>query len=131
MNCRPLWTAKVSPIISGVMVERRLQVLMTRLLPASRAPRTFFSRCPSMNGPFFTDRDMVPACLLVVAALHDEAAGGLLAVAGPAALGGLAPRGDRVAALGLALAAAVRVVDGVHDDAAGRRADAEPPLASG
>src|SRR5688572_5975579 len=58
MNWRPLWTAKVSPIISGVIVERRLHVLMTRLLPVSRASRTFLSRCPSTNGPFFTLRDM-------------------------------------------------------------------------
>src|SRR5688572_16581937 len=37
----------------------------------------------------------------------------------------------RVALAGLALAAAVRVVDRVHDDAADRRADAAPALRAG
>src|SRR5438445_267666 len=42
------------------------------------------------------------------------------------ARGRLAPRGHRVIALALALAAAHRVVDGVHHRAAHRRAEAEP-----
>src|SRR5207244_13640334 len=43
-----------------------------------------------------------------------------------------APRGDRVAAaLGLALAASVRVVDRVHGRAADRRTLAAPPAAAG
>jgi hypothetical protein len=51
------------------------------------------------------------------------------------ALGELAPRGDEVlaaaAALGLALAATVGVVDRVHGDAADARAAAEPAVAAG
>src|SRR5438270_7637071 len=53
----PLWTAKVRPTKSGVMVERRDQVLIAggREAPC-RISSTFFSRCRSMNGPFFTER---------------------------------------------------------------------------
>src|SRR5947209_20197425 len=53
----PLWTANVRPTKSGVMVERRDQVLIAggRLAPA-RISSTFFSRCRSMNGPFLTER---------------------------------------------------------------------------
>src|SRR5215207_3999392 len=48
------------------------------------------------------------------------------------AAGRLAPRGDGVAtARGLALAAAVRVIDRVHGDAADVRADALPARAPG
>src|SRR5919199_6512361 len=53
----PLWTAKVRPTKSGVMVERRDQVLIAggRLAPP-RISSTFFSKCRSMNGPFLTER---------------------------------------------------------------------------
>src|SRR5437764_8320435 len=56
----PLWTANVRPTKSGVMVERRDQVLIAggRLAPA-RISSTFFSRCRSMNGPFLTERAIV------------------------------------------------------------------------
>src|SRR4051794_20044848 len=53
----PLWTPKVRPTKSGVMVERRDQVLIAggRAAPV-RTCSTFFSRCLSMNGPFLTER---------------------------------------------------------------------------
>src|SRR5690606_38194481 len=55
-----------------------------------------------------------------------------LVVTGAEALGQVAPWIDRVApALALALAAAHRVVDRVHDDAAHRRADAHVALDAG
>src|SRR5580693_996428 len=54
-NFRPLWTAKVSPTESGVIVLRRDQVLMTFLLCAAEAAAIFSARCPSTNGPFFTE----------------------------------------------------------------------------
>jgi len=38
------------------MVERRDQVRTMRFSPDVFSASTFFSRCPSMNGPFFTDR---------------------------------------------------------------------------
>src|SRR3954465_7761587 len=68
-------------------------------------------------------------CLLArVAADHDELGGGLV-LAGLLTLGREAPRRDRVAAaLG---AAAVRVIDRVHGDAAVVRHTALPALAAG
>src|SRR3954470_7805249 len=68
-------------------------------------------------------------CLLArVAADHDELRGGLV-LAGLLALGREAPRRDRMAAaLG---AAAVRVIDRVHGDAAVVRHAALPALAAG
>src|SRR5690606_14218939 len=56
----------------------------------------------------------------------------LLVVAGAGALGGLAPRRDRVAAArGAAFTTAVRVVDRVLGDAAGQRTAALPAGAAG
>src|SRR5689334_15288342 len=43
---------------SGRIVERRLQVLMTRFPPPSRAIADLAMRCWSTNGPFLIDRDM-------------------------------------------------------------------------
>src|SRR5215217_373507 len=69
--------------------------------------------------------------LAVVPARHDEFVGPLVR-AGLRALGRLAPRGHRVApARGAAFAAAMRVVDRVHGDAAIVRALAEPAVAAG
>src|SRR5262249_16238262 len=58
MNFRPLCTANVSPIISGVMVERRDHVLMMRFSPDSTIARTFLERCSSTKGPFLIERAM-------------------------------------------------------------------------
>src|SRR5215218_1032367 len=69
--------------------------------------------------------------LAIVPARHDEFVGPLVG-AGLRALGRLTPRGHRVApARGTAFAAAMRVVDRVHGDAAIVRALAEPALAAG
>src|SRR5271154_355105 len=66
-----------------------------------------------------------------VAAGNDEF-GGLLVGPGLLALGGLAPRGDRMAAArAAAFAAAERVIDRVHGDAAIVRHAPEPALAPG
>src|ERR1043165_3730837 len=76
---------------------------------------------------------MVLALLLLpgVAARHDEFLR-LLVGAGLLALGRLAPRRHRVtAARGAAFAAAVRVIDRVHRDAAVVRTAAEPARAAG
>src|SRR5215510_3751214 len=77
----------------------------------------------------------VPWCALIllprVAACQDEL-GGRLVLAGLLALGGEAPGGDRMAAAGgTPLAAAMRMVDRVHGDAAVVRAAAHPALAAG
>src|SRR6056297_591755 len=75
---------------------------------------------------------MSAAFLAGVARAHDELLRRLVGVAGARALGRLAPGGDRVAAArGAAFAAAVGVVDRVHDHAAHARALAEMPVAPG
>src|SRR5713101_6828517 len=56
MNFLPLWQASVCPTNSGRIVERRDQVLMTFFSFFTFIASTFFSRCVSTNGPFFTER---------------------------------------------------------------------------
>src|SRR5690606_23647029 len=56
---RPLWTAMVSPMNSGRMVERRDQVLIGFFSLPPTAASTFLSRCASTNGPFLIERDIV------------------------------------------------------------------------
>src|SRR5437016_4272299 len=107
-NFLPLCTANVSPTASGAIVERRDHVRMTFLLLVAMASLIFSMRCPSMNGPFFTERGIFLA--LLPAALDDHAVGPLV-VARLQALGELAPRRARVpAAARAALASAHRVV---------------------
>ena len=48
---RPSWTASVWPSMSGLMTDRRDQVLMTFFVPASFWTSTFFWRWSSMKGP--------------------------------------------------------------------------------
>src|SRR5918998_3147750 len=113
----PLWTPKVRPTKSGVMVERRDHVLMAggRDVPC-RISSTFFSKCRSMNGPFFTERDITfLAPLYLPKLLHSPVAHDhlrrALVLARLVAARRLAPGRDGVApARGLALAAAVRVI---------------------
>ena len=119
--------------MSGMIVERRDQVLMTRFSLRELRSSTFFSRWSSTKGPFFRLRGMclLPPGAAGTAAADDRAsADGLVRVPGAAL--GLAPRRHRVAAArGLALAAAERVVDRVHGHAAGLGADALPAVAAG
>src|SRR3984885_8857637 len=69
--------------------------------------------------------------LPLVAADENESVGRFVRT-GLLALGRLAPRGHRVAAArGTAFAAAVRMVDRVHDDAAVMRAPAQPARTAG
>src|SRR5206468_163863 len=71
------------------------------------------------------------ALLACVPRGHDEFRGGLV-LARLLALGRLAPRGHRVAAAGgTAFAAAMRVIDRVHGDAAIVRTPTEPARAPG
>src|SRR5690348_15882138 len=106
---------------SGMMVDRRDQVLMTCLVFLSFCTSTFLSRWSSTNGPFLRLRVigyLLPVVLLAGApASDDELVAWLVRLAGTAVR--LTPRADRVTATGgLALAAAVRVVDRVHHDTA-------------
>src|SRR5512141_1717730 len=85
-----------------------------------------------MYGPFFIER---PTCILLsplLAATLDDVAVGRRVLPGLVPLGGLAPRSAGVTtAGGAAFAAAQRMVDRVHDDAADRGANAEPAIAAG
>src|SRR6476646_8437447 len=120
----------VWPTMSGMMVERRDQVLMTVFWPFSLRTSTFLRRWSSTKGPFFrlrgiSDLPRSPARAARAATPDDQLLGRLVLVAGSAF--GLAPRRYRVAtAGGLALDTTVGVVDGVHGHAAGLGADALP-----
>src|SRR6185369_6148539 len=131
---RPSCTAIVCPSISGMIVERRDQVLMTFLEFLAFCTSTFLSRWSSTNGPFFRLRGIYLAPLAAlpsgVAPADDETVT-RLALAPRAALR-LALRVDRVATTGgLALTTTVRVVDRVHRDTADRWALALPAHAAG
>src|SRR5512138_865028 len=79
MNFLPLWTAKERPIKSGVMVERRDQVLMIFLAPAF-STATFLARWSSMKGPFLIDLAIFYPLqrLLFCALFNNEAVCGLI-----------------------------------------------------
>ena len=134
---RPSCTANVCPIMSGMIVERRDQVLMTfLLLPLSFCASTFLSRWSSTNGPFFRLRGIASLTPALVSASSCRACGGgRSAGRSPSPAGtalGLARGVDRVATTGgLALATTVRVVDRVHRHTADGRALALPAHAAG
>src|SRR5688572_2728919 len=107
---RPSWTAMVWPTMSGMIVERRDHVLITRFSPLLFRSSTFFSRWSSTNGPFLRLRGMCApyalAALAARAATANDQLGRFLLVAAGASLG-LAPRRHRVATTrGLAFATA-------------------------
>src|SRR5258708_4307400 len=56
MNFFPLGTGVVGPIMSGTIVERRDQVLITFFSLRVFSPSTLMRRWPSTNGPFFSER---------------------------------------------------------------------------
>src|SRR3954470_7670163 len=93
----------VCPIISGRIIERRDQVLITLWVPFSFCASTFLSRWSSTKGAFFWLRGMLcpySACDASSAALAGLAAADDLGVGGLAlarAALGLAPWGHRVA----------------------------------
>src|SRR5665213_4244783 len=127
----PLWTPNVRPTNCGRIVERRDQVLITSLRTVWLAFSTFLSRLPSTNGPFQTERATVYLLPGRMTATDDELVR-CLVLACLLALGRLAPRGDRMAAArGAAFAAAVRMVDRVHDHATVMRTPAQPAGTAG
>src|SRR5664279_5362263 len=106
---------------------------MTSLRPPARALSALRSRKPSTNGPFQIERATGQPLLAFarMTAARDEFVGPLV-LAGLGALGRLAPRRDRMtAARGAAFAAAERMIDRVHGDAAHRRHAALPAIAAG
>src|SRR4051794_36143366 len=125
----------VWPNMSGMIVDRRDQVLITVFLLASLSVSTFLSRWSSTNGPFFKLRGICHSLLLLAllagAAPADDHPVARLAPMAGAALR-LALRIDRVATTGgLTLTATVRVVDRVHGHTADGRALALPPHPAG
>src|ERR1700761_929267 len=118
---------------SGMMVDRRDQVLMTCLVFFSFCTSTFFSRWSSTNGPFFRLRGIsgyswLPLARVFLAgapASDDELVAGLVAPTSTPLR--LAPRADRVTTTGgLALTTTVRMVHRVHHHTTHRRALALP-----
>src|SRR5437763_319359 len=131
---RPSWTAMVCPTMSGMIVDRRDQVLITRFSLRLFSASTLRSRWSSTNGPFFrlrgTSGPPASAPGAALAAPADDQFVGFL-VTGPSAALLLPPRRHRMPpTAGLALAAAERVVDRVHGHATGLGADALPPVAT-
>src|SRR6266581_980566 len=112
----PLWTARVWPMNSGTMVERRDQVLSTFFWRCRLSASTRCSSLSSTYGPFRVERPM--SSLLLRPARHDVAVRRAGAAPRLVALGRLAPGSHRMVALALALAAAHRMIDGIHDGAA-------------
>src|SRR5947209_20534950 len=105
------------------MVERRDQVLIAggRFAPP-RISSTFFSKWRSMNGPFLTERAisfLYLNCFLLHAPVAHDHLRGALVLARLVAARRLSPRRDGVTtAARFAFAAAVRVVNRIHCDAA-------------
>src|SRR3546814_15334995 len=120
--------------MAGMIIERRDQVLMTFLDPASFWTTTLRSRCSSTKGPFLRLRGIFCSYLLALLAGRTAADDGLVALLVGVARAplGLTPRRHRVTSTGgLALTTTVRVVDRVHGDTTDGRADALPAHAAG
>src|SRR4051812_25905504 len=115
---------------SGMIVERRDQVLIGFLSLIACAVSTFFTRWASQNGPFFNER--VICYSLFLAAARNDHRGRALVAACLLALGLLAPRRNRVTArCGTSLTTTVRVIDRVHDHAAHCRTHTAPTHRTG
>src|ERR1700727_773540 len=75
----------VWPTMSGMIVERRDQVLITRFSFFSFSPSTFFNRWSSTKGPFFRLRGIsvlysgLASCAAAATTSDDQLVGGLLA----------------------------------------------------
>src|SRR5687768_1456010 len=106
----------VWPTMSGMIVERRDHVLMTRFSFFVLSSSTFFKRWSSTNGPFLRLRGIhgLLAALAARPATTNDHLTRFLLAATRATLG-LAPWRHRVTATRrLAFATAERVVDRVH-----------------
>src|SRR5690348_1875229 len=110
---------------SGMMVERRDQVLIGFLSFVACAASTFLIRWASQNGPFFNERVMCYPLFLATA--RDDHRSRALVATCLLALGLLAPWRYRVTACcGAPFATTVRVVNRVHDDTTNCRTNAAP-----
>src|SRR5213594_2940934 len=99
LNILPLWTLNVRPTKSGVIIERRDQVLIGCLDLVSLAFTIFSIRWPSTNGPFLIERPigLVLFHWAAIAAHHDKAIGVFASDACLVAFGDHAPRRYRMA----------------------------------
>src|ERR1035437_8451944 len=128
---RPSCTAIVCPSMSGTIIERRDQVLMTILVPASFWTSAFFCRWSSTKGPFFKLRGISRLLSALLATTADNELVAVL-VGVPGSTLGLAPWTDRVTSTGgLTLTATMWVVHRVHRDTTHCRAFALPAHAAG
>src|SRR5580704_6493633 len=116
--------------MSGMIVERRDQVLMTLFSFRPFRSSTLRSRWPSTKGPFLRLRGIVlPPGAATTAAADNQAVGRAVRTAGTAFW--LAPGRNGVPATGrLAFATTERVVHRVHGDATGLRAHTLPAVAA-
>src|SRR5512141_750679 len=129
MNLRPLCTAIVCPTMSGTMVDRRDHVLITFRSRVEFNSATFLTRWSSVNAPFLIDRAIFLRLRLATA---DDERIRPLVVSGLHSLRLPAPRRRGVAPAGrLAFAAAHRMVDRIHRDAAHVGTATDPAIASG
>src|SRR5215831_2128865 len=129
MNLRPLCTAKVCPTNSGIIVERRDQVLITFFWLVRIISSTFLARCRSTKGPFLIDRAIFHLLASYAGAPRtDDEFVGSLVLSGGETFGLLSPGGDGmgIALARLALPAPVRVIHGVHRQAAHGGSDSKP-----
>src|SRR6478672_1725964 len=128
--CLPLCTAIVRPMKSGMIVERRDQVLIGFLSLVACAVSTFLTRWASQNGPFFNERVMCYP--LFLAATRDNHRRRTLVATRLLAFGLLAPWRYRMTACSsTAFAATVRVVNRIHHHTTHRRTDATPAHCTG
>src|SRR5882724_2905912 len=149
MNFLPLCTAMVCPTISGVMVERRDQVRSTFFSLRAFMPSIFVARCASTNGPFFVDRAIKSLSvetrraasslsrkrrwrfwLTLLPAAHDERVRPLVVARLEAACRLTPGRYRMPSARSLAFTTAMRMVDGVHGNAAVMRTFSHPARSS-
>src|SRR5690242_8549639 len=142
MNFLPLCTPIVCPTNSGRIVERRDQVRTTFFSLVAFNTSIFFSRWPSVNGPFFTERPInlpvdssrqgLPDGSSLFHLPADDPFVRALVVARFEPARGLPPRRHRMPpARSLAFAAAMWMVDRVHGHAAVVRHLAHPTFAPG
>src|SRR5688572_3019906 len=118
--------------MSGTIVERRDQVLMTFRSRVVFRAATFFVRWSSTKAPFLIERAMSRPSLSLRLATADDEVVRPLVVSRLRALRLPAPGRSGMPSTGrLPFAAAHRVVDGVHRHAADVRPAADPPVAAG
>src|SRR5271157_718113 len=146
INFFPLCTASVCPTISGTTVERRDQVRSTFFSLREFMPSTRAIRKPSTNAPFLVERAiklnpqtlsfrarrkiLVLLARLLRSPVHNKLIRPLV-IPRLVPARRLPPRRHRMpSARGLAFTAAVRMVHGVHRNAAIHRLPSQPARAS-